>query len=87
MSNITIEKLQDAEAFLDRHTPKYVQEQYDHITCTIGKPIESLDDLDNYDNREMIELINTTVNFKVISRALRELRNQLKAEKEKGSAN
>jgi len=33
----------------------------------------------------MIELINTTVNFKVISRALRELKNQLKTEKEEGS--
>lgn len=85
MSNITIENLQDAEAFLNRHTPKSIQEQYDHITCTIGKPIESLDDLDQYDNRAMIELINTTVNFKTISRALLELKYQLKAEKEEGS--
>lgn len=84
MSNITIQKLQDAEAFLDRYTPKSIQEQYDHITCTIGKPIESLDDLDHYDNRAMIELINTTVNFKIISRALRDLKNQLKTEKEEG---
>jgi phosphopantothenate synthetase len=87
MSNITIEKLQDAEAFLDRYTPKSIQEQYDHITCTIGKTIESLDDLSHYDNRAMIELINTTVNFKVISRALRELKYQLKTEKEEGSTN
>lgn len=85
MSNITIKKLQDAEAFLNRHTPKSIQEQYDHITCTIGTPIESLDDLCHYDNRAMIELINTTVNFKTISRALRELQDHLKTEKEEGS--
>jgi len=86
MSNITIQKLQDAEAFLQSYTPKSIQEQYEHITCTIGTPIESLDDLCQYDNRQLIKLINTTVNFKVISRALRELKDQLKTEKEESKA-
>lgn len=86
MSNITIEKLEDAEAFLDRYTPKCIQEQYDHITCTIKKPIESLDDLDHYDSRHLIQLINTTVNFKNIEYALRDLIERLKAEQEKSEA-
>ena len=86
MSNITIEKLQDAEAFLDQFAPKSIQEQYDHITCTIKKPIESLDDLDHYDSRHLIKLINTTVNFKNIGYALRDLIDRLKAEEEESEA-
>ena len=86
MSKITIEKLRDAEAFLDQFAPKSIQEQYDHITCTIKKSIESLDDLSSYDSRHLIKLINTTVNFRNIEYALGDLIERLRAEQEESEA-
>ena len=84
MSNITIQKLEDAQAWLRNHKAKVVRTDFDYITCTINKKIESLDDLDGYDKSHLIELINTEVNFRTIAKALGKYKEQLETEKEEG---
>ena len=80
MSNITIKQLQDAEAFLNAHSARILQKDFDYITCTMEDKITSLDELGGYDTHNMIELINSTIHFKTMSKALADLKGFLKSE-------
>lgn len=80
MSNITLKQIQDAEAFLNEHSAKILKKDYNYITCTMQNKINSLDELGEYDTNNMIELINSTIHFKTMSKALREVQGFLKSE-------
>ncbi len=66
MSNITIQKLQDAEAFFTNLQDKKVNEILFAIQCSFDEEVKNLDKLQSYEKNKLISLINTKVNFNVI---------------------
>ena len=86
MSKITLQKLQDAEAFLNKHIDQHMNAGFNHVTCTIYTPINSLEDLDSYDEKDLVQLINAKVHLNFCSDVLNEYKKILKAEKEESNA-
>jgi len=80
MSNITKHNLQDAQAFLSDLAKKQIEEQVRYITCTIKKPIESIDDLCELDKTSVVQLINMRIHFNTLFKFSVEKINQLVVE-------
>lgn len=66
MSNITIQRLQDAEAFFTKLQDKKVNEILFSIQCSFDEEVKDLDKLQSYEKNKLVNLINTKVNFNVI---------------------
>ena len=66
MSDITIKKLQDAEAFFTKLQEDKIQSLLFSIKCSFDEEVQDLDNLHSYETRKIVELINTKVNFGTI---------------------
>ena len=81
MSNINIiQKLQDAKAFFSDLEDKRTEELLFTIRCSFDKEVKELKGLNSWDERKIIELINTKVNFNLALDNLDETIEDLKEE-------
>ena len=81
MSNINIiQKLQDAKAFFSDLEDKRTEELLFTIRCSFDKEVKDLKGLSSYDQKKIVELINTKVNFNLALDNLDETIEELKEE-------
>lgn len=79
MSDITIKNLEDAKAFFDKLEDKEVKQTLLSISLSFDESINHLDDLHEYEERKLLKLINTQVNFNTIRETIRDTIQKLEA--------
>ena len=72
MSDITIKNLQDAQAFFEKLEEKQINQTLLSISLSFDESINNLDDLHEYEERKLVKLINTQVNFNTIRETIRD---------------
>ena len=81
MSNTKIiQKLQDAEAFFERLQEAQIKELLFTIQCSFDKEVRDLKTLDSWNERKILELINTKVHFNLALETIAEHIEDLKEE-------
>ena len=81
MSDITIKNLQDAQAFFAQLKEKEVKKTLLSISLSFDDAITNLDDLHEYEERKLVELINTQVNFNIVKETIKEAIGELESKK------
>tara|TARA_X000001382_G_C3114227_1_gene160970 strand:+ start:146 stop:400 length:255 start_codon:yes stop_codon:yes gene_type:complete len=72
MSDITIKNLEDAKAFFDKLEEEEMRQTLLSISLSFDESINHLDDLHEYEERKLVKLINTQVNFNTIRETIRD---------------
>ena len=83
MSDITIKNLQDAQAFFEKLEEKQINQTLLSISLSFDDAITNLDDLHEYEERKLVKLINTQVNFNTIKETIRDTIEQLETKESK----
>ena len=72
MSDITMKNLEDAQAFFDKLEEDEMRQTLFSISLSFNETINHLDDLHEYEERKLVKLINTQVNFNTLRETIKD---------------